>query len=182
VGPVDLGSGSLGSNGYGTGDALDPELVGEAFREMTSPGRLELVRRSPTVLIDAAHNPAGMAATVAAVEESFTFGTLIGVVAVMADKDVAGILGPLEPLLSEVVVTRNSDVRSMDPDELAGQAGEIFGPERVLVETRIDDAIDTAVRLADEAAPDGMPGGAAVLVTGSVVTAGDARLLLARRS
>jgi dihydrofolate synthase/folylpolyglutamate synthase len=180
VGPVDLGSGSLGSNGHGTGDALDPELVGDAFREMTSPGRLEVVRRSPTVVIDAAHNPAGMAASVAAVEESFTFSTLIGVVAVMADKDVAGILGPLEPLLSEVVVTRNSDVRSMDPAELARQAGEIFGPDRVHVESRIDDAIDTAVRLTDEAAPDGVPGGAAVLITGSVVTAGDARLLLAR--
>lgn len=182
VGPVDLGSGSLGSNGHGTGGALDAELVGEAFREMTSPGRLEVVRRSPTVVIDAAHNPAGMAATVAAVEESFTFSPLIGVLAVMADKDVAGILGPLEPLLSEVVVTRNSDVRSMDPAELAALAGEIFGPERVHAEARIDDAIDTAVRLADEAAPGGMPGAAGVLVTGSVVTAGDARLLLAHRS
>jgi dihydrofolate synthase / folylpolyglutamate synthase len=180
VGPVELGSGSLGSNGHGTGDALDPELVGEAFREMTSPGRLEVVRRSPTVLIDAAHNPAGMTATVAALEESFTFSTLIGVVAVMADKDVAGLLEPLEPLLSEVVVTRNSEIRSMDPGELADEAAAIFGPERVHTEARIDDAIETAVRLADEAAPGDVPGGTAVLVTGSVVTAGDARLLLAR--
>jgi dihydrofolate synthase/folylpolyglutamate synthase len=180
VGPVDLGSGSLGSNGHGTGDALDPELVDDAFRSMTSPGRLEVVRRSPTVLVDAAHNPAGMAATVAALEESFTFGTVIGVVAVMADKDVAGILGVLEPVLAELVVTRNSEIRSMDPDDLAVPASEIFGPERVHVATRIDDAIDTAVRLADEAMPDGVPGGAGVLVTGSVVTAGDARLLLGR--
>jgi dihydrofolate synthase / folylpolyglutamate synthase len=180
VGPVDLGSGSLGSNGHGTGDALDPELVADAFRTMTSPGRLEVIRRSPTVLIDTAHNPAGMAATEAAMEESFTFSTVIGVVAVMADKDVAGILDALEPLVSEVVVTRNSDVRSMEPEELAEQAAGIFGPERVHAEARIDDALDTAVRLADEAAPDDAFGGAAVLVTGSVVTAGDARLLLAR--
>ena len=178
--PVDLGSGSLGSNGHGTGNALDPELVGEAFREMTSPGRLEVIKRSPAIVIDAAHNPAGMAATVAALEESFTFTALIGVVAVMADKDVAGILGPLEPLLSEIVVTRNSDVRSMDTEELARQAAEMFGPERVHAESRIDDAIETAVALADEEAPDDAGGGAAVLVTGSVVTAGDARLLLGR--
>ena len=180
VGPVDLGSGSLGSNGHGSGNALDPDLVDEAFREMTSPGRLEVVRRSPTVLVDAAHNPAGMAATVAALEESFTFTAVIGVIAVMADKDVTAILGEVEPVLSEVVVTRNSDVRSLGPAELAEQAGEIFGPERVHVAARIDDAIDTAVRLADEAAPDGPPGGTGVLITGSVVTAGDARLLLTR--
>src|ERR1700758_4805832 len=53
---------------------LDPDLVREAFAKATSPGRLEVIRRSPTIVIDAAHNPAGMAATVAAVEESFSFG------------------------------------------------------------------------------------------------------------
>ena len=167
----------------GTGGALDAPLVREAFAQMTSPGRLEVVRRSPTVLVDAAHNPAGMAATVAAVEESFAFAHLVGVIAVSADKDVPGILEQLEPVVSEVVVTRNSGARAMDVPALAELAGEVFGPERVQAAARLDDAIDIAVGLADVAEGFGggaVPGSAGVLIAGSVVTAGEARLLLAR--
>jgi dihydrofolate synthase/folylpolyglutamate synthase len=157
---------------------LDPGLVREAFATMTSPGRLEVVRRSPVVLVDAAHNPAGMAAAVAGLTEAFTFTALIGVLAVSADKDVTGILDELEPVISELVVTRNSSSRSMDPDTLAELAAEVLGPERVRSAERLDDALEIAVGLADDAAgADGL-GRPGVLVTGSVITAGDARLLL----
>jgi dihydrofolate synthase/folylpolyglutamate synthase len=161
------------------GAQLDPGVVREAFATVRSPGRLETLRRSPTVIIDAAHNPAGMAATVAAIEESFTFTRLTGVFAASGDKDVAGMLAELEPLLSEIVVTRNSSDRSLDPRELAELAMEIFGEDRVSVAERLDDAIETAVALADEAAEAGLPGSGGVLITGSVITAGDARILLA---
>jgi dihydrofolate synthase/folylpolyglutamate synthase len=183
------GSGPQAPGGAGpagaVGGALDVALVREAFAQMTAPGRLEIVRRSPTVLVDAAHNPAGMAATVAAVEESFVFAALVGVVAVSMDKDVPGILGQLEPLLAEVVVTRNSGARAMDVAALAALAAEVFGPERVRAAARLDDAIDIAVGLADAAEAEGfgggaVPGSAGVLITGSVATAGEARLLLAR--
>ncbi len=179
--------------------ALDHGLVGDAFAMMSSPGRLEIIRRSPVVLIDAAHNPAGMAATVSALTESFGLGELIVVLAVSADKDVAGILDELEPVTAAVVVTANSSSRSMAPAALAELAGQVFGPDRVHTAARLDDAIDLAVSLADESAAalggllaggtgpglaagaePGLAGGAgsAVLITGSVVTAGDARLLL----
>jgi dihydrofolate synthase / folylpolyglutamate synthase len=160
-------------------DQLDPELVRQAFATMTSPGRLEVVRRSPVVLVDAAHNPAGMAAAVAALTEAFTFSGLVGVLAVSSDKDVAGILDELEPVLSELVVTRNSSSRSMDPETLAELAAEVFGPDRVRLADRLDDALEIAVGLADDAAGDEGMGRPGVLVTGSVITAGDARLLLA---
>jgi dihydrofolate synthase/folylpolyglutamate synthase len=96
------------------GEALDGELVREAFAKVSSPGRLEIIRRSPTIIIDASHNPAGVAATVAAVQETFTFTHLSGVFAASGDKDVAGMLSELEPLLDEIVVTRNSSDRSME--------------------------------------------------------------------
>src|SRR6188472_1473587 len=73
-------------------DPLDADVVNEAFAEVTSPGRLEIIRRSPTIVLDAAHNPHGAAATVVALEDSFTFSPLIGVMAVMADKDHEGML------------------------------------------------------------------------------------------
>jgi folylpolyglutamate synthase/dihydropteroate synthase len=163
----------------GVSGQLDPELVREAFATMTSPGRLEVVRRSPLVLVDAAHNPAGMAAAVAALTEAFTFSGLIGVLAVSGDKDVTGILDELEPVISQLVVTRNSSSRSMDPETLAELAAEVFGPDRVRSADRLDDALEIAVGLADDAAGDEGLGRPGVLVTGSVITAGDARLLLA---
>ncbi|MFE3460487.1 bifunctional folylpolyglutamate synthase/dihydrofolate synthase [Nocardiopsis aegyptia] len=156
-------------------EGMDPRIVGEALAGVDSPGRMEVVRTSPTVIADAAHNPAGMTATVAAVEEAFGFSRLVGVVAVMADKDVEGILEPLEPLLDEIVVTRNSSPRSLDPARLTAIAQQIFGEDRVHAAARLDDAIDQAVGLAEET---GEFGGSGVLVTGSVVTAGDAVHLL----
>jgi dihydrofolate synthase / folylpolyglutamate synthase len=166
-----------GVSGEG-GGGLDADLVREAFANVTSPGRLEVIRRSPTIIIDAAHNPAGMAATVAGIEESFTFSDLTGVFAASGDKDVPGMLAELEPVLTDIVVTRNSSDRSMDPDETAELAAEIFGEDRVRSAPRLDDAIDVAVALVDEAAAESGPGSGAVLVTGSVITAGDARRLL----
>ncbi|AWS45791.1 folylpolyglutamate synthase/dihydrofolate synthase family protein [Streptosporangium sp. 'caverna'] len=159
----------------GGDDPLDSELVRQAFLQMRSPGRLEVVRRGPTVLVDAAHNPAGMRATLDAVQESFDFAKLIGVVAVSEDKDVEGMLDLLEPLMDEIVVTRNSSPRSMDVDDLAALAEDIFGMDRVHQVERMDGAIDRAIGLVDSL---GEFSGAGVLITGSVVTAGDARLLL----
>ena len=159
--------------------ALDAELVRESFAKVTSPGRLEIVRRSPTIIIDAAHNPAGMAATVAAIGESFSFARLSGVFAASGDKDVPGMLAELEPLLTDVVVTRNSSDRSLDPFSTAELAVEIFGEDRVRSAERLDEAIEIAVALADEAVAETGPGSGGVLVTGSVITAGDARRLLA---
>jgi dihydrofolate synthase / folylpolyglutamate synthase len=162
---------------FGEG-TLAEELVREAFSMMTSPGRLEVLRRSPVVIADSAHNPAAMAASVAAVTEAFSFRALIAVLAISADKDVPAVLDQLEPAVDGLVVTGNSSDRSMDPGKLADLAVGVFGPDRVLVADRLDNAIDAAVGLADEAAADGL-GGTGVLVTGSVVTAGDARSLLA---
>ena len=159
--------------------ALGQDLVREGFASVTSPGRLEVVRRSPVVILDAAHNPAGMEAAMEALTEAFTFAAVIGVLAVSEDKDVAGILDQMEPVISELVVTRNSSERSMDPDKLAELAASVFGAERVRVARRLDDALEMAVGLADDASGDEGLAVAGVLVTGSVVTAGDARLLLA---
>ena len=157
--------------------ALDADSVREGFADVTSPGRLEVVRRGPTVIIDAAHNPAGAEALADALSESFAFTHLVGVVAVLADKDVAGILRALEPVLDEIVVTENDSPRRLDADALGALAVEIFGDERVTVCRRLADGLDAGIRLAEEADTYAASG---VIVTGSVVTAGQARAMLAR--
>ncbi|MFF4736427.1 bifunctional folylpolyglutamate synthase/dihydrofolate synthase [Streptomyces sp. NPDC001262] len=157
---------------------LDLDTVRRAFASVTSPGRLEVVRRSPTVVLDAAHNPAGARATAEAVGEAFGFSRLIGVIGASADKDVRGLLEAFEPVFAEVVITRNSTQRAMDADELAAVAVEVFGAERVQVEPRLDDALEAAITLAEE---EDEYAGAGVLVAGSVITVGEARLLLGRK-
>ncbi len=157
---------------------LDDDLVRDAFAQVTSPGRLEVVRRSPTVLLDAAHNPHGARATVEAVRDAFTFSPLIGVVGVMADKDVEEMLRIFEPVMAEIVCTQNSTPRSMSALDLAEIAEDIFGAERVTVVARLDDALERAVLMADAAEGyDDAIGSGGVLVTGSVITVGEARML-----
>ena len=158
------------------GAALDGDVMGAAFADVDSPGRLEVVRTSPTVLVDAAHNPAGVAALVEAVEEAFEFTRLVGVVGVLTDKDPENILAGLEPLLAEVVITHVSSPRSMDVHDLAEIAIDVFGEDRVHVEERLDAAIDLAVARAESEEDYG----SGVLVTGSVVLVAEARILLGR--
>jgi len=157
--------------------ALDAESVREGFAAVTSPGRLEIVRRGPTVIIDAAHNPAGAAALADALSESFAFTHLVGVVAVLADKDVTGILRALEPVIDELVVTENDSPRRLGVDALAALATEIFGEDRVTACRRLEEGLDAGIRLAEEADTYAASG---VIVTGSVVTAGQARAMLLR--
>ncbi len=152
---------------------LDAEVVTAGFARVTSPGRLEVVRRSPTILVDAAHNPHGATALAKALGDEFTFTRLVGVIGVFADKDAAGLLEALEPVFDEVVVTRSTSPRAMDPAALAEIAVDIFGESRVSTVMALPDAIERAVELAESA---GVGGG--VVATGSVVTAAEVRLLL----
>jgi dihydrofolate synthase/folylpolyglutamate synthase len=168
----------------GAGAATGPieqETVRAAFANVRSPGRLERVRTSPTVLVDAAHNPAGMTATVEAIKESFDFTRLVGVVGCVRGKDVHGMLTALEDVCAEIVVTQNSSQRAMPADELGALAVDVFGADRVSVQPVLAEALTEAIELA-EAGPDDALGGSGVLVTGSVITAGEARTLLSGRS
>lgn len=152
---------------------LSEEVLAAGLAGATSPGRLEIVRRSPTVIVDAAHNPHGAAVLAEALKDSFTFGRLVGVVSIFTDKDVVGILEALEPALDEVVITRSTSPRAMRPSRLGEIAGEVFGEHRVTVVDELPDALDHAAQLADEG---GVSGG--VVATGSIVTVGEVRLLL----
>ncbi|MGW1742219.1 bifunctional tetrahydrofolate synthase/dihydrofolate synthase [Nocardia sp. NPDC001965] len=167
--------------GAGAQRQLDIDAVRAGFADVTGPGRLERMRNAPTLFIDAAHNPAGAAALAATLTSEFDFRKLVGVVAVLADKDVAGILGALEPVFDEIVVTTNGSPRALPVDQLADLAVQRFGDERVVTANSLPDALETAVALAEEVGEAGeMVSGAGVVVTGSVVTAGAARALFGK--
>ena len=173
--------------GAGAHRQLDVDAVRAGFAAVISPGRLERMRSAPTVFIDAAHNPAGAAALAQTLAGEFDFQTLVGVISVMADKDIDGILAALEPVFDSVVVTHNGSPRALDVESLALAAGERFGPDRVITAENLRDAIDTATALVDDAAAGGEAfgegpalSGAGIVITGSVATAGAARTLFGR--
>jgi len=164
--------------GAGADRQLDVDIVRAGFAAARSPGRLERMRSAPAVFIDAAHNPDGARALAAALTSEFDFRHLVGVISVLADKDVAGILAALEPVFDIVVVTDNGSPRALDPEELALRAEEVFGPDRVVRTTTLADAIETATALVEDY--DEGVGGAGIVITGSVVTAGVARTLFGK--
>lgn len=161
---------------FGADRPLPIEVVREGFENVASPGRLEVVRRSPTIVVDAAHNPHGAQVLADAIEESFSFEYIIGVVSVMGDKDVDGVLAALEPIFNEVVVTWNGSPRAMSVDDIESLAESAFGRDRVHTADNLMSAIDKAIELADSAGTTGV----GVVVTGSVVTAATGRMLMGK--
>lgn len=160
---------------------LDEELVRAAFAKASSPGRCEIVHRSPTVIIDAAHNPHGAMSLRKTIENEFDFDSVIGIVAPMGDKDIDGILEEFEAIMTTVIITKNSSHRAAPIDELAAQAREIFGGERVLTNDSLESAIDAAITQA-KFEVEMNERSCAVLIAGSVISAGEARALMRKRA
>lgn len=156
---------------------LDESVVREAFSGVTSPGRCEVIMRNPTVIVDAAHNPHGAVSLKKTIRDEFDFESIIGVVAPMGDKDVDGILEELEDVMSQIIVSRNSSHRAAPIEELSSRAKSIFGHERVVAIESLSDAIATAIQQAKlENAVNDL--NTAVLIAGSVISAGEARAIV----
>jgi dihydrofolate synthase/folylpolyglutamate synthase len=157
---------------------LDIEAVRAGFANVTSPGRCEIIHRDPTIILDAAHNPHGAKAIAETIQSEFTFDDVTGIVALMADKDALGILQALEPVMNQVIVTTNSSPRSMSVVDLEKLASQVFDADRVFAQPNLADAIEKAIKdsirpLSDESL--------AILITGSVVTVGEARSAVRKR-
>ena len=159
---------------------LDEELVRTAFAAATSPGRCEIVHRNPTVIIDAAHNPHGARSLRKTIENEFDFDAIIGIVAPMGDKDTSGILEEFEAIMTTAIITRNSSHRAAPVEELAAQAKEIFGEDRVLTKESLESAIEAAVTQA-KFEVEMNEKSCAVLIAGSVISAGEARALIRKK-
>ena len=153
------------------GRGLDGRIVEQGLMNASSPGRMQVVRHSPTIIVDAAHNPAGAATLREAIESSFAFARIAGVYAAMGDKDIEGVLSEVEPFLDHLVVTQMPGERAADVARLAEIAEEVFGPDRVDVRESLADAVDRAAEIAEAGAQPSDRSG--VLVFGSVMLAGE---------
>ena len=156
---------------------LDEEIVRSAFAKASSPGRCEIVHRNPTVIVDAAHNPHGAKSLRRTIESEFDFDSIIGIVAPMGDKDTDGILEEFEAIMTTAIITRNSSHRAAPIEELAAQARQIFGDNRVLTKESLELAIEAAVTQA-KFEVEMNEKSCAVLIAGSVISAGEARAII----
>ncbi len=157
---------------------LDYEAVLAGFANVQSPGRCEVLHRDPTIIIDAAHNPHGAKALTETIQSEFTFDEVIGIFAAMADKDVEGALVELERVMDSVIVTKNSSTRSMPVAEVEAIASKIFGADRVFSAETLEAAIEKAIKDSVRPLSEDTLG---ILITGSVVTVGEARTLVRKR-
>ncbi|MFP5311799.1 MAG: bifunctional folylpolyglutamate synthase/dihydrofolate synthase [Actinomycetes bacterium] len=166
---------------FGGEKELDFEVLQEGFAAVTSPGRLEVVRTAPTIIVDAAHNPDGIKASAAALQEAFTFTRLVPVVGVLREKDAEEILRELKESLAgvaeEYCFTQSNSPRAVPAAELAELAVDLgFGEDNVHIAEKLDDALEWAVERAEAHAD--LSGG--VLVTGSITLVAEARILLGK--
>jgi dihydrofolate synthase/folylpolyglutamate synthase len=157
---------------------LDYEAVLAGFANVQSPGRCEVLHRDPTIIIDAAHNPHGAKAITETIQSEFTFDEVIGIFAAMADKDVVGALTELEKVMDTIIVTTNSSPRSMAVTEVEKIAASIFGADRVFAADDLEAAIDKAIQDSVRPLSEDTLG---ILITGSVVTVGEARTIVRKR-
>lgn len=158
------------------GRAIDGQIVECGFASSSSPGRLEVVRTSPTIIVDAAHNPAGARVLADAIGASFDFTRIVAVFSAMKDKDVESVLSEVEPHIDHLVITAMDGQRAMSIGELERLANDVFGEERVTVAENLADAIEVAVHDAEATSDPTTSTG--VVVFGSVVLAGQTRDLL----
>jgi len=157
---------------------LDIDAVRAGFANVTSPGRCEVVHRDPTIILDAAHNPHGARAIAETVATEFAFDDLTAIVAVLSEKDALGILQSLEPIVHQIIITTNSSPRAMPVAALEKMALDVFGADRVFTEESLTAAIDRAVKDSIRPLSDDTLG---ILITGSVVTVGEARSAIRRK-
>lgn len=147
---------------------LNADLVEEGFATATSPGRLQLIGVEPTVLVDAAHNPAGAATLADAMRRYFDFDELTFVLGSLGDKDARGVVRELVPVATQFFVTEPASDRALPAEELGDIVRDEAGDEATIVYSDALDALEAAREWAGEELR------RAVVVTGSIVLVGAA--------
>lgn len=155
---------------------LDQETVAEGLARVTSPGRAELVRTGPSVVVDGAHNPDAAHVLAETLTEAFDFDYVVMVLAMLADKDSDGVIEELHRSADVFVVSENLNSRALPVDDLAEVAREWVDEDSVIVASDLNAALMKAIDLANSVDAKS-PG---IVVTGSIYTVAEARLLLGR--
>jgi dihydrofolate synthase/folylpolyglutamate synthase len=146
-------------------------LIKDGLATTRWPGRLEMIKYEPPILIDGAHNADAAVALSHALAKTFLgrYKRIILVLGIMGDKDIEGIMKPLLPLGSEIILTSPNYERAASPERLAAIAASLGFPDVRIAHT-VRDAIEMAEGFSLIAPHDSL-----IVVTGSFYTIGEAK-------
>ncbi|MBA3061141.1 MAG: hypothetical protein FP832_05775 [Nitrospirae bacterium] len=152
---------------------LNPDTIRAGLGNIKWQGRLELVSKEPPILIDGAHNPSAAKILADSLKEIFfkVYRRIILIVGIMSDKDIRGIIAPLLPLASEIILTAPACERAASPDVLSGHAISLGFSYRKTY------GVAAAIAMAREIYREGD----LIVITGSFYTIGEAKEMLCGR-
>lgn len=156
---------AMAAAGAAISNVMDPDRADAALRSMTFPGRFEVLRTPPPLVIDGAHNPGAADVLADAIRDSFQDSPPGIVLGILADKDAEGIVRALGDVAAFFVTTENGSPRCLPAGELAAVARRVTDRE-VFAEPSLGKALTIA---------ETRSGSAGVVVTGSLYTAGAAK-------
>ena len=160
---------------------LTPDAVRDGLKNVKWPGRLELVSDNPPILIDGAHNPSASASLADSLRRIFlkTYKRIILIAGMMADKDIKGIMAPLLPMASEIILTAPGYERAASAEILAECAASL-GFTNVHIASTVKSAIDTAIKIRQKSEVVTRHS-SLILITGSFYTIGEAKEALGEK-
>ena len=153
----------LNKNGF----KVSKKSIIKGVEKTLYPGRMEIVSYNPNILLDGAHNIAGMNALSYSLENDFDFEKLIIVLGILSDKNIEEMLPAIVSLADIIIVTRSNNSRACDPVKLKDMVVRSGFKKKVIVEDQIKNAIDYAKNISTE--------NDMICVTGSLFTVGEAR-------
>jgi len=132
---------------------LTDEAIIKGIEKAVNPGRMEIVDLEPIILLDGAHNVAGINSLKNTLEEDFVYERSILILGILSDKNVQGILDIITPIADTIIVTKSHNKRACDPSKLK--------------KDEISDALDYAKKVAKKQD--------IICIAGSLFTVGDAK-------
>lgn len=151
------------------GKKLDLELVQDAFADFKSPARLQIVKRNPTILVDAAHNISGVQNTLEAINETFKFDNKILIIGFMKDKDIDEMLDLLKGYAQDVILTQANSTRAITAQDLNNKVNLIPSfSQNITWKSSSKNALEGAVEIAKR-----KNSSTGIIVLGSIALAGE---------
>ena len=151
------------------GKKLDLELVQDAFADFKSPARLQIVKRNPTILVDAAHNISGVQNTLEAINETFKFDNKILIIGFMKDKDIDEMLDLLKGYAQDVILTQANSTRAITAQDLNNKVNLIPSfSQNITWKSSSKNALEDAVEIAKS-----KNSSTGIIVLGSIALAGE---------
>jgi dihydrofolate synthase/folylpolyglutamate synthase len=126
---------------------IDGGTIARGLRNTQWEGRLEILQRDPTIIVDGAHNPAGISALSGALKSEFEYKRLILIFGVLNDKDYGTMLRTIVPLADHLIITRPQTDRAMPPGKIEPVASR-HTPQGIEVIENSLDALKKAISLA----------------------------------